>query len=1096
MSGTPAIHRFCRLPIPSYEQIFADANTILDEIISQFHSYRKPNQAIDTKEVVSFLSHGCGILQNATILLKSKFAQIINLYMPKIKNLIEESCVNDIVMFLCQSMRNSKSSLVSEFMRALSVTLSGMGPILSEEVLLQLLDEDGIFWMYLTQNDWIVKGYTLQCIGNICIRSSNGDLLEKQYTQMCYSKLLDTLRIYLLEDTGDVEQLKLINIALKALQNVLSGISVNEGMVEPEFAVTLLKIFLAYGIPGYRVIVERLIKVLPSRKIEDTQNVQKIYPTKKKEKSPMTKKVHAKRARRKKKNTNSVDDSLDGISEDNFNTSFGYNWRHASQSPSSSSESEYSDSESGQRDHVKSILLRIRQNAAVSIQGTLRCCDQRSKFSCWLILVPDSISDNDPNLLHSLAMEMSPKIRSSILIALMELIDGSKGFLDSVVNVIHRVTPITTVSSKSFTPFSVKLNHSIHILHDTLLTTLHREQTDIEKDKVIKCLTLLMLNSPYRKIGIDYLPDIIRNISYLIHAKEIALVQSILTCLAASMSVDATNQQVLKLLISSRIPSKNDDLVGIKGTVVDSKQADSWLTTFCLEELSVAAKDEAKELRLTSECIQLMTVVLRCHPKLIKSEQRDKLIDLCIHVFLFHTDATISYHTIKLLEEVSKYFASNYLISKDGTEGNAFWKKMLSGAIPQYLHIQPEKPIKGQAAICDWVSNIGSFFFQSLKNPNQIFIKTILIGLASSEHPLLSAAAVRALGVIIDYECMKEDVWFVVDVTRAILQQLDNPSVNVRLKAAWSLANLCDFIDQNGFLVKEYPESMIIQLFEYATKAALDNDKVSSNGVRALGNILKHFPKKLYEKECFVGTIRKSVEALIKNITTGPMKTRWNACYACRYMLENVDCPLATADWASDLFNSLLKALGECKNFKVRISAASALYSPSSRSCYGDEKLFVHIWKECLLALEKSDELTDFTEFKHKDNLQEQTMLLLLHLLSVATSKDMSNMRPDVQQHTSIFVLHCEKCIATSRKNDDDIDTQSQHSDTTTSSNTNHTTTSSNTNHTTTSSNNNHNENPIGERIQRTVDNLSIVCNIDKTLAPLDIIKTALHLAT
>lgn len=67
----------------------------------------------------------------------------------------------------------------------------------------------------------------------------------------------------------------------------------------------------------------------------------------------MTKKVHAKRARRKKKNTNSVDDSLDGISEDNFNTSFGNNWRHASQNPSSSSESEYSDSESGQRDHIK-----------------------------------------------------------------------------------------------------------------------------------------------------------------------------------------------------------------------------------------------------------------------------------------------------------------------------------------------------------------------------------------------------------------------------------------------------------------------------------------------------------------------------------------------------------------------------------------------------------------------------------------------------------------------------------------------------------------------------------------------------------------------
>lgn len=33
-----------------------------------------------------------------------------------------------------------------------------------------------------------------------------------------------------------------MNIALKALQNVLSSISMNDGIVEPEFAVALLKV--------------------------------------------------------------------------------------------------------------------------------------------------------------------------------------------------------------------------------------------------------------------------------------------------------------------------------------------------------------------------------------------------------------------------------------------------------------------------------------------------------------------------------------------------------------------------------------------------------------------------------------------------------------------------------------------------------------------------------------------------------------------------------------------------------------------------------------------------------------------------------------
>ena len=35
--------------------------------------------------MISFISHGCGILQNATILLKNKFAQVISLYLPKLK---------------------------------------------------------------------------------------------------------------------------------------------------------------------------------------------------------------------------------------------------------------------------------------------------------------------------------------------------------------------------------------------------------------------------------------------------------------------------------------------------------------------------------------------------------------------------------------------------------------------------------------------------------------------------------------------------------------------------------------------------------------------------------------------------------------------------------------------------------------------------------------------------------------------------------------------------------------------------------------------------------------------------------------------------
>ena len=53
---TSAIHRFCRLPTPSYEKIYADANNILDDIISQCHTYRRPNQDICLEVSINFIN--------------------------------------------------------------------------------------------------------------------------------------------------------------------------------------------------------------------------------------------------------------------------------------------------------------------------------------------------------------------------------------------------------------------------------------------------------------------------------------------------------------------------------------------------------------------------------------------------------------------------------------------------------------------------------------------------------------------------------------------------------------------------------------------------------------------------------------------------------------------------------------------------------------------------------------------------------------------------------------------------------------------------------------------------------------------------------
>ena len=57
---------------------------------------------------------------------------------------------------------------------------------------------------------------------------------------------------------------------------------------------------------------------------------------------------------------------------------------------------------------------------------------------------------------------------------------------------------------------------------------------------------------------------------------------------------------------------------------------------------------------------------------------------------------------------------------------------------------------------------------------------------------------------------------------------------------------------------------------------------------------------------------------------------------------------------------------------KVRISAATSLRTSQKRSCYGDTDAFEKIWRESLVALRNSEEMTDFSEFRYKENLQDQ----------------------------------------------------------------------------------------------------------------------------
>ncbi|XP_045573445.1 HEAT repeat-containing protein 6 isoform X3 [Salmo salar] len=285
--------------------------------------------------------------------------------------------------------------------------------------------------------------------------------------------------------------------------------------------------------------------------------------------------------------------------------------------------------------------------------------------------------------------------------------------------------------------------------------------------------------------------------------------------------------------------------------------------------------------------------------------------------------------------------------------------------------------------------------FTQLPEKSQVLCVTVLLGLTYSDNSLVKAAAVRALGVYILFPCLREDVMFVADTANAILTALDDRSPNVRSKAAWSLGNLTDTLIVNMECVgevfqEELSDMLVLQMLQSATKAAFDKDRVKSNAVRALGNLLHFLSASQLTRPGFQRPLEEAVSALVTTVQSeATMKVRWNACYALGNAFKNPALPLDSASWSGDAFSALCCVVTSCQNFKVRIKSAAALSVPTSRRCYGDAERFGRVWRSLAAALEHSEETQDFLEYRYCSSLRHTLTHTLTHLLRLSQSQDM-----------------------------------------------------------------------------------------------------------
>lgn len=81
----------------------------------------------------------------------------------------------------------------------------------------------------------------------------------------------------------------------------------------------------------------------------------------------------------------------------------------------------------------------------------------------------------------------------------------------------------------------------------------------------------------------------------------------------------------------------------------------------------------------------------------------------------------------------------------------------------------------------------------------------------------------------------------------------------------------------------------------------------------------------------------------------------------------------------------------------MRIRSATALSIPSKREHYGSVDQYAQIWNALVTALQKSEDTTDFLEFKYCASLRTQICQALIHLLSLASASDLPCIRETLE---------------------------------------------------------------------------------------------------
>ncbi|KAJ0004517.1 hypothetical protein NQD34_010731 [Periophthalmus magnuspinnatus] len=1036
---------------PQSAQLREQLNLQFDKLLSEnYNKTFNPDITIRPEDVCTLLKHASSLVLFNQEHLVIKFCQLVHHLLNQLKVIMNELTLDVLMNYVTCALKKCSAWTHSDILLALSTIVYGNGPQCHQH-LENLLSENGVLLQYSSpsQPDLDLQRISLNCMANICLRIPGQPPLDDQYRAVCFRGFLKTLQTPKPANADELFYCMVLQSALKGLQCCLSGGKWKFGGGEELGSVlAILKQMMFHGSPGVSFEWPSVLYPAPLPQYEGPSSTRQPETPK----PPETPKNNKKRKSRGKGKKNSTEESKDADEdvdgEEKMNKQEALKERHAGETentaqPSSqslypswkqtSSDSEISDPEGGTQSKLRLYHGRVRQGALLCLLAVVKGVEKRTLYGYWSSFIPDSPIGGPPQLtlLTIILKDPSPKVRTCALQVLSAMLDGSRQFL--------AVAEDITSSRPSYTSFSFSLATAVRELHRALSLALLAETSPQTLTQIIKCLAYLVTNAPYHRLKPGLLSPLWKQIRPYVRHRDVNVRVSVLTLYGALVTTQAPLSEVQLLLrqpegssilgsytpqdtslswrqrdgvsCPSRTPVKQESHSPLNSYT--PKEEDSWppwLLQLCMTLITQPreSQSDSEEIGNTVlepspvrlEALQVLSHLVRGYFSLCQSYlfEIGQVSARC----LGETDPSIQLHGAKLLDELGTGIIQQYRPENNIPENQripishvvTFWSEVLSG--PLNTALQNEQHPTLQTSACDTLSSILPQAFAQLPERTQLMCITMLLGLTYSENYLVKTAAVRALGIYVLFPCLREDVMFVADTANTILAALEDRSPNVRVKAAWSLGNLTDTLTVNMESVsvdfqEELSDMLLLKMLQTATRASADKDRVKSNAVRALGNLLHFLRQSQLTRSVFKQPLEDAVRALVKTVQSeAMMKVRWNACYALGNAFRNPALPLESASWSDDAFSALCNVVTSCKNFKVRIKSAAALSVPAQRCCYGDTDRFMCVWRALAIALKNSEDTNDFLEYRYSASLRHTLSQALLHLLSLSQAEDMS----------------------------------------------------------------------------------------------------------